>query len=155
MGDGFEKYLSIEPERPAVDVGEVKLHPAIEVELAAAFERPQASHTGAHAQTTPLPRLVLLDLFGQWRSWSDKRHVSAQNVPQLRQFIETGTAQPSAHGSAARIVSDLENRPIYFIQMLKLGTQFFGVVHHRTEFIEGEAPPAESATHLAIKHWAA
>src|SRR5215471_6738873 len=108
MRNGLQKDLGIEPQRPAVDVGEVKLHPAVEIEPAAALERPQAGQAGPHTQAPPLPRFVLLHFFRDRWAWSDERHVSAQDVPELGELIETGAAQPAPDRRHARVVGNLE-----------------------------------------------
>src|ERR1039457_4498125 len=62
-GDGAQENLHVEPQRPVVDVGEVELHPALELQMIAAFQPPGAGQARPHAQTAPLPVLVLRDFF--------------------------------------------------------------------------------------------
>ena len=123
MRDGLDEDLGIEPQRPAVDVGKIELHPAIEVQPAAALQRPQAGHPWTHAQPPTLPRFVFFHFLRHGRPRANKRHITAQDVPQLRQLVHAGAAQPAAHWRAARIIGNLEHWPIHFVQVLDLRTQ--------------------------------
>src|SRR5690349_15718974 len=117
MRNSLQKDLRVKPKRPAVNVREVELHPAIEVELAAALERPKAGQARTHAQAAPLPGLVLFHLFRNRGPWTHERHVSAQDIPDLRQLIEAGAAQPAADGRDPRIGGDLEDRAIGLVEV--------------------------------------
>src|SRR5262245_40209845 len=58
-GNGAEEDLEVEPQRPLIDVGEVELHPGLEVDLVAAADLPDAGDAGPHREPAPLPALVL------------------------------------------------------------------------------------------------
>lgn len=67
------------------------------------------------AGTNDLPyfvfRILLAEFarkFRPFRPWSDKTHLATQNIPQLRQFIETQPAEIVAGASASRVAG---NRP--------------------------------------------
>src|ERR1022692_5333357 len=151
-GNGAQEDLEIEPQRPVVDVGEVELHPAVEVDMVAAFQHPGASQAGTHAQTPPLPVFILLHFLGNGGTRSDERHVTPQDVPKLRQLVKAETAQPASHRGDAGVVADLEHRAVKLVQLVKLRAHLFGVVDHGTELVQLEAAPAQPAAGLAKKH---
>src|SRR5262249_54427377 len=68
---------------------------------------------------------------------TDKTHVTAQNIDELRKFIE-------AHG--AQKLSDACNPVIMFLRPDR--TVLFRVETHRAEFVEGEVAPAQTDSFL-------
>src|ERR1700756_4754554 len=96
-GYGAEEYLGIQPQRPGVDVGQVELNPAIELQVIAALQHPDAGQARPHAQAAPLPRLVLINFRRNRRARTDERHISADDVPKLRQLIDAETPQPATY----------------------------------------------------------
>src|SRR5439155_9665327 len=66
-GDRPDHDLEVEPDRPAIDVGEVELHPSIEVLLAPRLDLPQAGDPGLHRQPAAVPQVVARDLAGERR----------------------------------------------------------------------------------------
>src|SRR5579864_8683232 len=141
-GNGAEENLDVEPERPVVEIKQVELHPMFEVDMVAAFESPQAGQPGTHAQTPPLPRFVFLDFLRNGRPRADERHVSAHDVPQLRQLINAQLAEPSSQGSAARVVFHLENGTVELVVWFQLSPQLISVLHHGTKLQQGKFSPA-------------
>src|SRR5438270_13782162 len=108
--DGAQQNLPVEREGPVVDVLHVHLHPGFEIHVVAARNGPQTRETGAHAETPPLPREVTLHFVGDGGPRSYQRHVAAQDVPQLRPFVDGELSQIPADRGEARIAGDLEGR---------------------------------------------
>src|SRR3990172_13128053 len=86
--DRPRKDPEVEPERPPVDVGEVPLHPPMEVRVVARLHLPETGDPGPHRETPTVPDVVQVDLAGERRSWSDKAHISHQDVPELWQLVD-------------------------------------------------------------------
>ena len=63
-----------------------------------------------------MPHVVMLNLVGEGRARADERHVPHQDIQELGQLIETGSAQETADGGDARIggefVGDLAVRDL-------------------------------------------
>src|SRR4051812_26816329 len=57
-GDRAKQDLHVEPQRPPVDVLEIRLDPAVELRLAPAADLPQAGDPGLHRQPTAVPQVV-------------------------------------------------------------------------------------------------
>src|SRR5437588_476904 len=150
-GDGLQENLEIQPHRPVVDVKQIKFNPAIEFQAATSFERPQAGQAGSNAQTAALPALVLLDFMGQRWAWPDQRHVSAQDVPKLRQLVQAEHSHRAAYGCTPRIVAHLEYGTVNFIQSFQMWKHFVRIVNHGAEFEQGEFASAEPAPRLPVE----
>src|SRR5579862_1045374 len=154
-GNGAQENFQVEPQRPVVEVKQVELHPVLEINSVAALERPQAGQAGTHAQAPPLPRFIFLHFLRNGRSRADERHVTTQDIPQLRQLIDAQLAQPAAERRTARVVFHLENRAVELVELLELWPQLIGVVHHRAKFEQRELPAAETTTSLTVEDRAA
>ena len=93
VGHGEQQDFQIERKRPVVNVFHVERHPPGEVELVPAFQDPQAGQTRFHAEPPPLPLFVLRHFLGQRGPGSDERHVPSQDIEQLGELVEAGSAQ--------------------------------------------------------------
>jgi len=80
--------------------------------------------------------------FGTFGSGSDKTHVAAQNVPELRKFVEAEPAKIMAHAGAARVVRD---RPDSAEMALRIRI-------HATEFNDRKTVTIQADASLAIKY---
>src|ERR1700722_11659476 len=58
----------------------------------------------------------------------------------MRQFIDAGLTEKSAHGSDARIVLNLEYGPTDFVKMFNFPNAFFRIHNHGSEFVDIETP---------------
>jgi len=80
--------------------------------------------------------------FGTFGPRSDKTHVAAKNIPELRKFVEAETAKIMTHSCAAGIV---RNRPD--------GTEMaLGILMHAAEFHDRETMAVQSDASLAIEN---
>ena len=82
---------------------------------------------------------------GAFRARADEAHVTLQDVPQLRQFIDREAPEIPTDSSAARIAW---HRP-------DGAKTTFGVFAHGAEFQDGEMASVESNSPLTIKDGAA
>src|SRR5262249_42241320 len=55
-----------------------------------------------------MPWLVLDDFVCKRRPWSDERHVTTQDVPQLRELVKTGLPQDATDRRNPWVISDFE-----------------------------------------------
>lgn len=109
---------------------------------------PVAAQTRGHIQTLTVILRVLLDLTGQGRAGADNAHVTFQNVPQLREFINTCFADELTHTCDTGIVLDFEDRAIHLIFFQKAIQLCFCIRAHGTELIELERLSVASNSHL-------
>jgi hypothetical protein len=80
--------------------------------------------------------------FRTFRSRSDKTHVAAQDIPELRKFVQSEAAKVVAGSRAARIVRHGPNC-----------TQVaLGIFAHASEFDDSESAAVQSNSNLAIKN---
>src|SRR4029077_839855 len=83
-----------------------------------------------------LLRSIVRKVFHQQRSWSDERHFATDDVPQLRQLIETSHPQKAPHGRHS-----LGVRLKLAIDIPRVG--------HRPEFEENKRLAKKAGTLLA------
>src|SRR5690349_5356557 len=89
-----------------------------------------AGEAGTHAQAASMPSLVLCHLIGNRWPRPDERHIAAQDIPELRDFVEAPLAQPAANRRYARVVADLEGGAVKFIACVQVLAHFVGAVDH-------------------------
>src|SRR5438552_3088285 len=85
--------VQVGPQVLVVGVPEVHADPVFEADLAAAADLPEASEPGLHGKPAELPSLVLHDFGGDRRPGTDQRHVSEQDVEQLRHLVDARRAE--------------------------------------------------------------
>src|SRR5262249_21718856 len=147
--------LEILPKRTRADILEVHADPVREGYGTAAADLPEASQTGRYIQAPPQPALTGLGLRARQRPRADQRHISTNNIPELRQLIQAGFAQNTTQGSHARILFDLERRPVLLIKGHEIRLPGLGVNHHGAELVHQEGFSAPAAAQLLEKDRAA
>src|ERR1700684_1103969 len=81
--------LEIQPERPALRIPQVQPDHIIEAGAAPATHLPQSCNARLHFQhSASVPNVIHLKLIAHRRTRAYQRHFAAQNVQQLREFIE-------------------------------------------------------------------
>lgn len=91
-----------------------------------------AGHARAHLVAARLCLGITRQVCGRQRTWSDKRHIPAQHVPQLGQFIQAGAAQEASPTRQALVVTS-------------------GARPHGAEFQDGERAFAQARPFLSKK----
>src|SRR3989442_485127 len=86
------------------------------------------------------------------RARADEAHFSAQNVKELRKFINTVLAQEPPDSGHTRIVGDLEDRPAHFIERSQFMFPLFGIADHRAELQHGKRLAVKSTALLPEKN---
>src|SRR5581483_9275288 len=137
-GDGFEEDFEVEPGGPVFDVIEVKHHHFVKGEFAASTDLPEASHAGRDFEPPFVPIFVFGDFVDKGRARSDERHVAAQDVPELRELVHTGAAQPLADGRAAGVVANLKDGTLRFVQVPERLFFFVCADPHGAKFVGGK-----------------
>ena len=95
----------VEPEAPVVDVPDVERELFLPREPVPSAHLGQAGQAGRDLVAARLLGGVALEVLRQQRARTDQRHVAAQHVPELRQLVEAGGAEPAADGRQARVVA--------------------------------------------------
>src|ERR1700719_3076623 len=103
-GGCLNKNLDVQPNRPAAGIFKVQANHIIEARPATSLDLPQAGNTGLDFEhATTMPQVVGPELISDRRSRTNQRHLSAQYVQELRQFVQAGPANKPSHGGYARI----------------------------------------------------
>src|SRR5262249_34175761 len=102
---GAQQDRRVERERPVADVVEVVLEVLVHRQVLAPEDLPESGDPWLHREAPPLPLVVAGDDERHLRSRADERHLAAQHVPQLRQLVEAGRAQPAPGGGDARVAT--------------------------------------------------
>jgi len=71
---------------------------------------PQTRDPGFHVEAPELLKFVVVDLVDRMRPRSNQAHLSAQHVPELREFVETVAADDTADAGDPGVVIDFEYR---------------------------------------------
>src|SRR5437868_3477757 len=103
----------VEPERPVLNVLAIQSHDLLEVhDMAATTHLPKTRDARLGTKPPKVVRLVVLEIGFEERTGSHEGHVAPENVPDLRQLVETPTPQKASDPRYARIVRDLEQTRI-------------------------------------------
>lgn len=93
------------PEAPVADVPGVELEAAVEADVVAAADLPEAGDAGrGHADDGQVVAYFLF-LTRQVRAWADETHLALDDVEDLRQFVEAVLADELADLRDARVVA--------------------------------------------------
>ena len=88
-GDRQQQDLQIEQRRATLQVLEVEPNHLFEVDTAPPTHLRPARHAWAAGQPSKCRSFIMLDLVGHRRAGADETHVAFEDVPQLRQLIQT------------------------------------------------------------------
>lgn len=123
--------------------------------MAAVYLR-HAGDAGLEGEYAFLGFLVFFHFVRQVRARSDETHVAEQNVEKLGKFVDIEPSENFSYSGNARIVLDLEERPVGALVFLyELGFQFVGIRAHRAEFEHREGlaktPYPDAAVHRRME----
>src|SRR5690606_6579651 len=97
--NGEQQDADIEPERPVFDIEEVVLEPFAEGCVASeAVDLGPTGHTGLDVLSEHVAAPVFaeaLDEFGALGAGADEGHVALEDVEELGEFVEAGSAEPA------------------------------------------------------------
>src|SRR5436190_13338390 len=106
--DRLEEDRDVEPDRPVLEVVEVKPDEVVEAEVRAAGDLPEAGHSGQDVVPLAMPVLELRVVAERQRARPDETHLAAQDVEELRDLVERESSQDGAERGDARIAPQLE-----------------------------------------------
>ena len=107
---GSQKNFNVEPKTPVVDVVQLEAHHLVEIaDVVAAAHLLQSGDAGVDADPAALPVLIMTHLIRSGRAGSHQAHLTAQDVPELGKFVETGAGvvAPAADRSQNQAQSHL------------------------------------------------
>src|SRR5881275_718142 len=79
----------VERERPLVDVLKVERHPIVEAQVAAAADLPESCDPLRNTEAPNEPCFAEVgEVASRQRTWPDERHISLEDVQELRQLVE-------------------------------------------------------------------
>ena len=121
-----------------VDIPDVEPKLGFPIESVSSVDLCPAGDAGLHIMTSRLFCVVARDILHEQWARAYQTHVSLQHVPELRQLIETRSAEKGTDAREALHIWE------------ELAT-LVAVVGHGTEFVKLERLAVESRTHLAKK----
>ena len=92
------------------------------------------------------------DLVDWKRAGADQAHFTAEDVPELRPFVDAHFAHPSAEGKDSRVVFDFKDRSAHLVEGFQFGFPLFRVGVHGAEFEHGEWLSIFAAAALGEEH---
>src|SRR5262249_9218538 len=148
----LEDNRRIQQRRPLLGIVNIEQAHLIEGNITAPAGLPEARQPWRHIQTLAVPILVLRYLTRQRRARANETHLAAQDIEELRQLIKAQLANHPSDPCHTRVVLDLEERPIGFIQLLEAGQFLLGPYAHRAELKKGEEYPIAPHPRLLEQH---
>src|SRR5580692_911673 len=162
----LKQDLHIQHRGPHSRILQVQTNHLVKRGLASAVHLPEAGDPRPRFEQAPtMPNVVGLNLVRNRRTRSNQGHLALQNVPELGNFIQTGTPHDLADPRDARIVGDFVGYLCVWIASRRggfAGDELLNVFLvdrsvrrnvHRTKLqkLEGDAVSAD--TLLAEKYW--
>ena len=93
-----------------------------------------------------------VNFFNRQRTRSHQAHFAAEDVPQLRQFVQAVPAQHASETGDPRVVADLEHGSFHLVARNEIRLARLGVADHRTKFDHVERLAVEPASPLKEEH---
>jgi len=156
--------LQVQPYGPGTRILQIQANHFVKAGPAASFHLPQSGDAGLDFENAPpVPDFILSKFVGQRRPRSNKRHISTQDIPELRQLVQTGLADKAADGSHAWIFLNLEDRlrSSFGLSINLSGDELFDILlvdfwvtirSHRAEFQYCKSLPVLAETFLLEQH---
>src|SRR3954470_5392156 len=148
---GSKQNPEIKPNAPAFDVGEIQSNIVLKRRARPGGDLPQAGEAGGDIEPFEMLQTVLLIIIKRVRPGTHQAHVAAENIPELRQFIQAIAAQPISHSGETWVGSNFKTWPGTLIAWAQAVLQSVCVHHHRPELETGELPAFSTRSHGLIK----
>src|SRR5436853_5077252 len=146
-GEGPDEEAVVLPQGPVGHVQVVELHHLLEGDARPAEHLPRPGEARGQVEPSLAPAVDLLRQRRGHRPWPHEAHVALQDVPELRQLVDARAPEEAAHARDARVVLEQEPRRV-LAQRAQLLHEVVGVLDHRPELVEPEAPAAAAHAHL-------
>ena len=106
----LHQNLQIEPGRTMPCIPQIEPDHVVKSHATPPLHLPQTCDSRLRfEQSPPMPGRISLDLIRNRRTRPNQRHIAAQHVDELRQFIQARSPQKVSHRSNPRIVGEFEN----------------------------------------------
>jgi hypothetical protein len=150
--NGLQQNPAVEQHAPLLDVDKIQQHANLKRRICARQDLPKSGDARLYFEALAMFRTVTNAVFYRMWARSDQAHVASQNVPQLRQFVETVLAKKSAERCEPRIAGDLEERPATLVLMTQRFLETVRSGDHRAEFVAIKWTTALAQAPRAINH---
>ena len=144
----FQDQPDVQPDGAGADVGQIHIDPLRKGDvIPVGLHLPHTGQTRRDTQAHLVVAGVVAHLRGQRRAGPHQGHLPLEDVDQLRQLIQAGTAQEAAHTGDARIFGNLEDRAILLVHLLQGFLPGLRIHAHGAELVHQEVllvPPHPS-----------
>src|SRR5437016_2092122 len=110
--DSSQQQADVGADTPGGDIQIVELDHLLERDAVAAKHLPQPGNARLQIQAPVCPVVHVRVLLEDQRAWPDEAHLTAYNIPELRQFIDREPPQHSPDPRRAWVIFDLEHARI-------------------------------------------
>lgn len=135
--DRLEKDLCIKDQTPVFDVENIELNLTSKGVTVSSIDLCHTRHSRFHCQNSFLIISVVLNLFRQMWSRTDKWHISFDDIDEIGELIDRVSSHPSTDFCDTRIFINLKKWPIHSLvflpNMIFLG---FCINKHRTKLVD-------------------
>src|ERR1700694_5564440 len=153
QGNGLYQDGEVLSKRPVVHIIAFGSKLLFECDAMVAVYLPWSCNALRHCKAAEQLLLHPVTLSRQDRTRADETHITANNVDQLRQFINERTAEQPTNPSDPRISADFEERTTCFVKVQEILKQDISIGYHRAELIEGELETVLSQSSLLVQDW--
>jgi hypothetical protein len=136
LAHGHRENAHVEPERAMINVPDVAFELLFPAQSVAPVDLRPARDSRSDFMTTRLLWRVPIKVLSQQRARANETHVTAKDIPQFWEFVETQTTEQCTNSSESRSVTELT---VYFLV-------------HRPELDDLEGIRVSSWSHLPKKN---
>src|SRR4051794_5388627 len=135
--EGGDQDRQVHRKRPVLDIEEVLADGLLPRQVRAPVDLPTAGDPRLDQQPAVYVRLILRDLVRERWARTNERHVSTDDIDQLRELVERPLSQEPTDRGDPRVVADLEHRAVALVEMRQLCLARLGVAEHRAKLEDG------------------
>src|SRR5467141_1995021 len=114
-GGGLEKNSQVQPDGPISCVLQIQADHLIKSGAAATFHLPQTRDSRLDLKhSAAVPHIIRAELIRNRGPWTNQRHITAQDIPELGQLVQARFTNELAHTGYPGIFLNLEDRLLAF-----------------------------------------
>ena len=135
-----------------INVAKIELYDFIKVfDIAPSADLPQAGQTRCHTDSSAVVLIIFVEFILCRRSCADQTHITLDDIPELRELIQTCFTDEVADLCDTRIIGHLEHEAAHLIVFFQFLLPLFCIDVHGAEFINLESAAVSADSRLGEK----
>src|SRR6266576_1759530 len=138
-GDRTHQNLEIKRQAPVFHVFKIQLHTRFKGRIPARDDLPEPCNARFYLQPPVVLGTVSRAVVYGMGARANQAHIPLQDIPELRQFVETVLAKKASEPGNARIICDFKERVLALVELAQGISQSVSSIDHGPEFIANKS----------------